>query len=395
MAQRARRRAELLKRAASVVVPAQTDVCIVGGGAAGLVAAIHAAEYGAHTVVLERDAECGRTILATGNGRCNFANTSLNPALFNHPEFVEAVCGNSWLADVLSFFESCGLAWEEEEEGRLYPLSRQAASVRNILLTRAQTAGVTLAPARDVRRIRRTADGLDITYCCEFKKPDDAHLHAHSLIIATGGGSTTLLDLGIPEKPATPALCPLACDGPLLTELDGRRVRVRARLERKGCVLLEERGEVLFRAYGLSGIVIFNFSRHARPNDTIVLDLLPGIDDTRASKLGRTTLDGLLDPAISQALLASSGSRERALTQARALTYRVLGPAEGGQAQLTRGGLAVEAFDPTSLQLATDEHIGACGEALDIDGPCGGFNLAWAWKSGMVAGTAAARKVTA
>lgn len=394
MAQRARRQAELLKRAASVVVSAQTDVCIVGGGAAGLVAAICAAEKGARTVVLERDAECGRTILATGNGRCNFANTSLKPELYNHPEFVEAVCGNSWLSDVLSFFESCGLAWEEEE-GRLYPLSRQAASVRNVLLKRAQTAGVTLAPARNVLRIQPMIDGLDITYRCGFGKAGDAHLRTHSLIIATGGGLAALMDIPIPERPTTPVLCPLACDGPMLAKLDGRRVRARAQLERNGRVLLEERGEVLFRTYGLSGIVIFNLSRHARPNDSIVLDLLPGLDDSRVRALGRTTLDGLLDPTISQALLAFAGSRERALTQARALAYRVLGLAQGGQAQITRGGLAVEAFDPTSLQLTIDKRIATCGEALDVDGPCGGFNLAWAWKSGMVAGTAAAKKVTA
>ncbi len=394
MAQRARRRAELLKRAASVVVPAQTDVCIVGGGAAGLVAAIRTAECGARAVVIERDVECGRTILATGNGRCNFANASLDSGLFNHPKFVEAVCGNSWLADVLSFFESSGLAWEEEE-GRLYPLSRQAASVRNVLLKRAQSAGVVLAPARSVLRIQRTTDGLDITYRCGLGKYDDSHLYARSLIIATGGGSISYMDVQIPERLTEPVLCPLACDGPMLAKLDGRRVRARARLKRNGRILVEERGEVLFRTYGLSGIVIFNLSRHARPNDSIALNLLPGLDDTHVRTLGRTTLDGLLDPAIAQALLDFAGSRERALTQARELAYRVLGPAEGGQAQLTRGGLDIEAFDPTSLRLTTNERISACGEALDVDGPCGGFNLAWAWKSGMVAGTAAAKEVTA
>ena len=154
MARKARRtsrsqaREEALAAAAAVRVPGRCDVCVIGGGASGLAAAIASAEAGASVTVLERAPECGRKILATGNGRCNFSNARLDWGRYNDPGFVEAVCGPGFGEDVLAFFEECGLAWVEEEGGRLYPLSRQAASVREVLLARAQRAGVALAPAR-------------------------------------------------------------------------------------------------------------------------------------------------------------------------------------------------------------------------------------------------------
>ena len=109
---RAKQRAALEREAAGVRVPPQADVCVVGGGAAGLAASIVAAERGARVVVLERELACGRTILATGNGRCNFANTHLDPSRYNEPGFVAATCGDRWLDDVLGFLEAWGLAWE-------------------------------------------------------------------------------------------------------------------------------------------------------------------------------------------------------------------------------------------------------------------------------------------
>ncbi|MBQ9007627.1 MAG: NAD(P)/FAD-dependent oxidoreductase, partial [Atopobiaceae bacterium] len=111
---RAQEKRRLLAAAASVRPPSDCDVIVVGGGAAGLVAAITAAEAGALTVVLERDLECGRRILATGNGRCNFANVSLDAQRYNDPAFVGSVCGQTWLGDVLSFFRTSGLRWRAE-----------------------------------------------------------------------------------------------------------------------------------------------------------------------------------------------------------------------------------------------------------------------------------------
>lgn len=389
MARKARRtsrsqaREEALAAAAAVRVPGRCDVCVIGGGASGLAAAIASAEAGASVTVLERAPECGRTILATGNGRCNFSNARLDWGRYNDPGFVEAVCGPGFGEDVLAFFEECGLAWVEEEGGRLYPLSRQAASVREVLLARAQRAGVALAPAREATDIERGGDGWRVTY----EGVSSGCVVVRSVVLSVGGGEGLARSLGLESRPFEPVLCSLACEAPegvSLSALDGRRAHVLARLLRKGAEVARETGEVLFRDYGLSGIAVFDLSRWARPDDVITLDLTCGLSEARARRLVEAAggCSGLLDPVISAELKGS-------LDIARDLRLVVLGPAEQQRAQVTRGGLLTAQFDPTTLEARELPGLFACGEALDVDGACGGFNLAWAWKSGLVAGSGA------
>ena len=381
---RSQAREAALAAAASVRVPARCDVCVVGGGAAGLAAAIAAAEGGASVVVLERAPECGRAILATGNGRCNFSNARLSWERYNDPAFVEAVCGPRFGENVLAFFEGCGLAWAEEG-GRLYPLSRQAASVREVLLARAGRAGVTLAAAREVGGIAREAGSWRVT----FAGATSGELEVRSVVLAVGGGEGLARSLGLACAPFEPVLCSLACEAPegvSLEALDGRRAHAAARLLRDGTEVAREEGEVLFRGYGLSGIVVFDLSRAARRGDVISLDLTCGLDEGVARHLAETAggCAGLLDPLIARALGDS-------LDRARDLRLVVQGPAEPERAQVTRGGLLTSQFDPATLGAHGLPGLFACGEALHVDGACGGFNLAWAWKSGLVAGAAAAR----
>lgn len=382
-ASRSRLRAEALAAASGVRVPARCDVAVVGGGASGLAAAVAAAEAGASVVVLERDLACGRTILATGNGRCNFSNSSLDSARYNDPSFVGAVAGERFGADVLRFFRDCGLAWAEEEGGRLYPLSRQAASVREVLLARARGAGAVLAPGREATSVRSAAGGA--RWELEYDGPAGAGLlAARTVVVAAGGGERILGELGLACDPFEPVLCSLACS-PLrrdvsLDELDGRRAHVLARLLRDGAEVARGDGEVLFRPYGLSGIVVFDLSREARAGDVVALDLTCGMSD---EDLARCAPAGALDPVVAAAL-----GRD-ALAAARDLRFLVSGPAEPERAQVTRGGLACGQFDPATLEARDLPGLFACGEALDVDGACGGFNLAWAWKSGLVAGRSA------
>lgn len=374
---RAQVREMLVAAAAQVEVPERCDVVVVGGGAAGLAAAIAAAEAGASVAVFERDLECGRKILATGNGRCNFANEALDAARFNDPQFVDAVCGTGeqWLADVLEFWRGCGLAWTSEE-GRLYPRSLQAASVRNALLARARRAGVVLAPNRKVDDLSQLPQ-------------------AASTIVASGGGASLVAGLGLKTRAFGPVLCPLACR-PVsrdvdLDALDGRRARAKATLIRGGEPTFSEVGEVLFRPYGLSGIVVFDLSRRAQVGDVVRLDLLYDLNDEQVKSLIEAadgSADGILDPQVAYAL----GDGEQATRAARSLDFEVVGPADAAHAQVMRGGLLTSQFDPATLEARAKPGLFACGEALDIDADCGGFNLAWAWKSGMVAGAAAAAR---
>jgi predicted Rossmann fold flavoprotein len=408
--------ANLVAAAEAIQLPASCDICIIGAGAAGLVCAITAAEAGATVVVLEQDLRCGHTILATGNGRCNFANVALDPKHYNNPDFVEKVCGKSWLDDILGFFRDCGMRWCLEQD-RLYPLSLQAASVRNVLLSRARRAGVLLAPNRSVTRLRTTQDGFDISWGA-------AKLQSHSLVIATGRQplANLVCPLGLKLVHEQAVLAPLACEDSPFAVLDGRRLRGTASLYRGQFPLAQERGEVLLRSYGLSGIAIFNLSRQAKSGDIVSLDLLPDyspsairqiVDPNWRGSFDEHAFDGLIDPQIASVLIATALSRWRLTNDTRVntstqddstttntdamidlvkgLPYRVKGITHPELSQIMRGGLAVEQFDPATLSTWQLPGLFACGEALNIDGDCGGFNLSWAWKSGLVAGIGAAR----
>ena len=416
---RALRRKRLRQEAAAVRIPTTVDVTVVGGGAAGLVAAITAAEAGSTVVVLERDLECGRKILATGNGRCNFANVDLDPNRYNHPDFVAAACSEHWLDDVLSFFRASGLRWSLEQD-RLYPTSHQAASVRNVLLARARRSGVILAPARRVTTIKPASTRAKANAVVDFEDIEGTtgSIACNAAVIASGGGiHECLRSLPLDLVPTTPVLCPLACEDSPLAALDGRRAHACARLTKAGAIIpsWSERGEMLFRSYGLSGIVTFDASRRAEAGDLIEVDLAPDIPQSELASLvdphasgsfEHGCLDGVLDPTIA-ALLETLARRrwyvplpersepatdsEALVNLTKALPFRIAGPTEVDRAQLTRGGLAVAQFDSKTLASVRLPWLSACGEALDVDADCGGFNLAWAWKSGMVAGHTAAR----
>lgn len=442
---RALERERQLAEAARAEIPPAADVCVIGGGASGLACAIAAREAGARVVVLERDLACGRTILATGNGRCNFCNVMLAPENYNHPELAASVMGepDEALEGVLGFFRDCGLSWIDEG-GRLYPRSRQAASVRNVLLARCWREGVTLAPAREVTGAIRRHGRWYVTYRERWEgfdgdgsrsdgrglrpaQDDDGHatgclrtLPCRALVIASGGGTSRLASsLGLPLVAETPVLCAVAARAAapsLLEALDGRRAHCVATLTRRGRVVLREPGEVLFRPYGLSGIVSFDLSRAGEVGDQIELDLAPEVDAWEVDHLvasrpnDTAALDGILDPVIAAELMrlaggaGSGGLAWRVAPLVKGLPFRFEGLAEQSRAQVTRGGIDTTALDTDALALreiggtrrsasaSGHPQLYACGEALDVDGACGGFNLAWAWLSGLRAGTQAAAR---
>ena len=410
---RAQALAALMRDAAAVAVDDSYDVVVVGGGAAGLAASIVAAEGGARTLVLEAAPECGRSILATGNGRCNLSNVELGPDAYNDPNFVGDVFGDDPLKDILDFFRECGLRWSLEG-ARLYPVSRSAASVRNVLLARARRTDVTLAPARRVTSVTPADAGFEVAYERTF---DDSasRVRARAVIVATGGGACeALTPLGLESTPLSRVLCPVGCDAPFLAELDGRRAQARVQLSHGTFPCWSERGEVLFRTFGLSGIVVFNLSREAREGDLVELDLACDLAPSELQQLvdpfargsfEHGCLDGVLDPRIAATIErlarerwqlsglerdAPASDSAALITLAKSLPLRVTGVMGGEAAQVTRGGLRNSQFSTSTLECAARPRLFACGEALDVDGACGGFNLSWAWKSGMVAGRAAA-----
>lgn len=408
---RAAERAEKLAQARSVELPAQVDVCVIGGGAAGILAAISASDTGCSAgisvAMLEADVECGRTILATGNGRCNFTNIDLSAKNYNHPEFAQSIMGDATdaLETIQAFFRATNLNWIEED-GRFYPMSRQASSVRNLLLNRVAYAGVIAAPGRTVTGAKRSSGKWIVSYTTPWEKEPQT-LKCRSLILASGGKSDELLEaLKLKTVTSSPVLCSLKAQSPmpgLLEALDGRRVRAHVVLKRGASIIAQESGEVLFRSYGISGIVVFNLSRYARPGDMVEIDLAPEIDAWEVDRLiasqwgNDNALDGILDPVIAQELIKAAGGSQmeglawRVAPLVKGLPLHIMGPADTEHAQVTRGGVDTSALDTRVLAVKGKTNLYTCGEAVDIDGACGGYNLSWAWLSGIRAGTDAAK----
>lgn len=420
---------------------------VIGGGAAGLTAAVAAARAAGggalEVVVLEADERVGRSILATGNGRCNFSNARIDAGAYRNADFVaealeelrarsercaRAGCGPAAApaaaigapADddpVRAFFADVGLAWREEAEGRLYPAANKASSVLDVLRAAAADVGArTLCNRRVVRIDAPTRAGERLHLRCA----DGAVEHADAVVVTVGGRGIDALELpcGLEKLPTEPTLGPLRTENALTKRLNNLRVRCTATLEdAQGRCKARERGEVLFRDYGVSGIAVFNLSRFARPGDAVCLNLLGGASlaearellSVRRARLARVAreltcerlLCGLVLPQLAEELARCAGLRpsDRA-TDAGAdalagvlvrLPLAVRGAGDARQCQVRRGGLAVEGFDARSLRAHALPGLYAAGEALDVDGPCGGYNLHWAWASGLLAGESAAR----
>lgn len=397
----------------------EVQVAIVGGGAAGLAAAISAARAGARVTIYEKQQRVGQKILKTGNGRCNLTNMGVQPGDFNDPAYVRTIVSEHSPEVVLDFFHGLGLLTVEEDEGRVYPLSNAASSVLDVLRGACDCLGVQMQCSRNVVNIH-SEDGRYALLC------DDGNaFSADRVIVSTGGATTLLASLGHKITPFRPALRALETDTRPLKGLSGVRVRARvsASREEDSQSYFSEQGEVLFRDYGLSGIAIFDLSRVANPGDTIHLDFLPQLaaDEYEsflkgkyawmracadASEEGQVSygelLRGSFHPRLINAILrkADLASRQTAGTRALAriaeaakdFKVEITGFGSPKQAQITQGGAVVDGFDKRTLESKLAPGVFAAGETLDIDGRCGGFNLHWAWASGLAAGSAAARR---
>ena len=411
------------------------DVAVIGGGASGLAAAIAAARERASVAVIEADAYAGLPILATGNGRCNVSNAHLDPARYRHPGFFRAVAGDTPETDIAALLDSLGVLVAEEGRGRLYPITRRAASVRDALLSACDREGVRtlcgahieragfdpgsdswalslLMPSRPLPKEHECERGAGRRALRALREAslEPRTLTARRAVIACGGRALeTARVFGLPHLEERPALCPLACtprDLPenALKRLDGLRVEGSLSLLRGGRGLHAEEGEVLFRSFGLSGIAVFDMSRRAGRGDVLALNLLPGLGESgmgsllsrRTALLGAPTspswFDGMLARPLAELVFgASGGDLGKIARLCRGLAFTVGGTAEEAQAQVRSGGIALDALDPATLGAGRGVHV--CGEAADMDADCGGYNLAWAWLSGMRAGACAARGI--
>lgn len=376
----------------------EKQVLVIGGGAAGLTAAIAAARQGAQVIICEKQERVGKKILVTGNGRCNLTNLQVCPSAYNHSEFVSPLLERYSGAAMREFFDALGLWSYADEQGRVYPVSDSATSVLDVLRLECQRLGVEERCNFTVTSIKQK-DGFMVKGTKGNKAYGDA------VIVASGGGTTLLEPFGHRTIPFSPVLCPILTETKAIRGLSGLRIRCSAVLMERDTVIGEETGELLFRDYGVSGVMVFDLSRFAKEGQTLVLDLFPDESEetlqarfaARAKLLSvRDTgdyLTGIFQKRIAQTILRRAGSTDAAALAAAVKQFplRVLGNSSEQQAQVTRGGAEVRDFSKKTMRSRGIPGLYAVGEALDIDGRCGGYNLHWAFASGLAAGEDAGR----
>lgn len=396
-------------------------IAIIGAGAAGMAAAITAAASGNNQVLLfERQARVGRKLLATGNGRCNLSNRQTNASRYhgNNPDFVCGALEAFPVETVLDFFQTLGLYTVTEDGGRVYPYSDQANSVVDVLRFALNRQNIRLLTATEIISVRKQGN------CFRMKDQAGEQWESDRLIITCGGAAGTKLggglsgyqllrSLGHHCTKLFPSLVQLKTETEFVRALKGVRANASLRLTIHGSLLATASGEVQFTDYGISGPAVFDLSRAAATSEGTVLhlDLLPdyrGEDLLSAlcirvsrfpALLAEDLLTGILHNRLGRMIVKASGIALNepltalswnALTQVVALchdlTLHVVGNMGMDGAQVTAGGAQTMEFDPKTMQSRIVPGLYAAGEVLDIDGDCGGFNLQWAWSSGLLAG---------
>ncbi len=403
---------------------AKKKVIVVGGGAAGLVAAVVATRNGAKVTVLDRKERVGKKILATGNGRCNITNRQMSDRYFHSDskQIFNSIYEQFDLDATLAFFGELGIETVELEDGKLYPMSLQATSVLNVLRYELERTGVNIVCDASVVDVQLSPKV--IVTCRDGKK-----YYGDSVILATGGKSAPDLgsngsgykladDLGLKSVTPYPSLIQLVSDYGYLKHLKGTKVMANVSVVVDEQVKRSEYGELLFTDYGVSGPPILQLSRHASKalrHDVrgveLKVDLLPKIskedlDDLlikRIESMPYKTMDvffeGMLPKSLIVPVVKDNGMslemkasditkvmRQAIVAWLKGLTLSVTDTRQWNQSQVTAGGVDCSMVNDRTLQCKQYTNLYLCGELLDVDGDCGGYNLQWAWSSGYVAG---------
>lgn len=396
---------------------------IIGGGASGMMAALAAAENGAETILLERQSRVGRKLLSTGNGRCNLTNTQPFDGHFHgeEPEFSSFALSSFSPEQSIAYFQSLGLATTEQYGGRVYPMSNSANSVVDVLRYALRAFGVSVLLGFPVTEIIKAEGRFHVKY-------EGGCVSADSVIIACGGiaggklggvtdGYRLLESFGHTRTPLYPALVPVSVNSEFPRALKGVRVECAVTLKSKNSVSVKSIGELQFTENGVSGPVVFDLSRSAAISGGVLsVDFMPDfseeqimdtlrnrkavLPDLEAGSLAIGLLHNRLAVVVAKAAGVKPSSPAVTLSewelfkiaeQCKHFSLPVKGVSGFENAQITVGGIRTVDFIPQTMESRLCPGVFACGEVLDVDGDCGGFNLRWAWASGRLAGLYASR----
>jgi predicted Rossmann fold flavoprotein len=403
-------------------------IAIIGGGASGLAAALQAGTRGASVTVFERNTLLGRKLLTTGSGRCNITNDGVSSEKYDcaDPEWMATLLGGFGVQALRGMLEKIGVLLHPTSDGWYYPLSNSAQTVVDAFTTALSLAGVSIEYASPVHNISQGADGLAVH---RYRREGESTEQFDRVIVAAGGKAFPQLGsrgelfpvlerLGLPVLPQRPALAPVLAELKSWKALQGVRTDAGVTLWEGSRRLASAAGNLIFTEWGLNGPAVMDLSHHisARPNRPMVLslDLLhfhemefrklraqkrksslpikillgaffppkissfyPSINDIPAD----TPLNRL-DDSMMQKLERSLRDTRLPVNGVRGFTY----------CQLSAGGVPVTEVDPLTLESRTVSGLHLTGETLDVVGPCGGYNLQFAFASGALAGAAAAER---
>lgn len=395
------------------------EVVIVGGGASGLTAAITAARNGKDVTLIERNNKCGKKILITGNGRCNFWNTDEDLSHFHSstPNLLKEFITDERKNSILKFFDSLGLAYKTKN-GYYYPFSNQAFTIENALLSECKKLNIKIINDITVEKI--------IKEDCFIINPDKENIKAKNIIIATGSkaapktGSDGLgyeisKSLGHNIITPLPSLVQLKADEPYFKNWSGIRTDVKVNLLINHKYIKSETGEIQLTNYGLSGICIFNLSGEAakalNQNKNVIISInfipfasnpktfLQTLNKNSYHKTISELLEGILHYKLVDIILKKTHLKRDLLLNTltdnelnnliKTLTdfqIKILDTHTLDHAQVCSGGIPLTEINSKTLESLKVKNLYFTGEIIDIDGDCGGYNLGWAWMSGIIAG---------
>jgi predicted Rossmann fold flavoprotein len=364
-------------------------IVVIGGGVAGMTAAICAARRGATVHIIEREERLGRKILLTGNGKCNLGNISKITDQYN-TDFVKKIFSKYGMDVILTFLKEIGIV-TRITEGRIYPYSNEASTVQNALREEIVKSGVKVILDKEVTSITERFL-INNKYIC------DKIVLASGSPATIGQDSTILFErFGHKKRPMKPALVPLISDRYNLKGLKGVRVIALAKLFSGEHKIAECLDEVMFKDYGISGTAIFNLSvilarRQSMEDSYVELDLMPeySLESVAEMVSSLNGINGLFHKELCNNIYRNAVFKDPIAIAKEIKQYRVndvrLGPFN--LAQIASGGLDTDSFDPITLESKLCKGIFAAGEVLDVDGECGGYNLMWAFASGLAVGNA-------
>jgi len=407
------------------------DVIIIGGGASGLIAAISSARKGAKTAIIERLKRVGKKLLVTGNGRCNFLNASLQRNNYHgtDPVFIEDVFAQFDGAQILDFFHELGILSKEEDDGRIFPRCEQAGAVLDVLRNECERLHVQELCSKEVAEIRKLENCFVITSC------DGEEFQAKKVIVTTGGkaspqfgsngsGFVFAQKFGHTIIEPYPSLVQIKLDDDFLNHIKGIHSDARVSLYANESLIDTQEGEILFTEYGISGIPILQLSRYIHHSELkgtsmkLHVDLFPEMSFhdlkkmlvERFKRLSYKSMEdamiGLINKRMILPTLALAGfdktktssklnsaDIEKLTQQLKDRRFVIKGTLSWRDAQVTAGGVSTAEVNDRTLESKPIPGLYFAGEVLDIHGDSGGYNLAWAWASGYVAGMHTAESI--